>query len=150
MQKVTVFTAATAVTAATAAGATAAAAATVTMPFWLPVVGATSLVVGAVLVVKTQAFADNAVEEAQPPHGTVLGHGSFGRVTLHKEGAACVALKSIPHCLLQSRSMEKALHIEREALGLCRASRLLSNILGTSTTKLKRCWVCRVWWASWC
>jgi hypothetical protein len=88
------------------------------MPFWLPVVGATSLVVGAVLVVKTQAFANNAVEEAQPPHGTVLGHGSFGRVALHKEGAACFALKSIPHRLLQSRNMEKALRIEREALAL--------------------------------
>jgi len=51
-------------------------------------------------------------------HGTVLGHGSFGRVALHKEGAACFALKSIPHRLLQSRNMEKALRIEREALAL--------------------------------
>ena len=62
------------------------------------------------------------MEEAHPPHGTVLGHGSFGRVTLHKESAACFALKSVPHRLLQSRNMEKALHIEPEALARCGAS----------------------------
>ena len=96
-------------------------AATATMPFWLPVVGAASVVAGAALVVKAQVFADNALV-VQPPHGTVLGHGSVGGVTLYKEGATCFALKSTPRNLLQSRNMEKALQVEREALVLCRAS----------------------------
>ena len=40
-------------------------------------------------------------------HGTVLGHGSFGRVALHKEGAACFALKSIPQKKEKKENKEK-------------------------------------------
>ena len=131
----TATTAATVATTATVAAATTAAAATVSMPLWLPVAGAAGALVGLGFLVKAQLATDEQQDTSpsgahEQQHGAVLGCGSFGVVTLHREGAMTYALKSVPHKLLKHRDMEKTLSIEQQALTQCQASPFVVRYYG--------------------